>query len=91
MIKDAVNTINLKRCPLGVIHGGVDNIGGDETITIGYSDHDDSNDEVDTRPIVALCIILPMYEIVHNVHFQFFNRQNAEFPKHSIAKKEKAK
>jgi len=35
-----------------VIHGGADNIGGDETITIGYSDHhhDDSNDKVNTRP-----------------------------------------
>jgi hypothetical protein len=52
MTKDAIDTINLKRCHLRAIYGGADNIGGDETIAIGYSDHhrhNDSNCKVNVR------------------------------------------
>ena len=52
MTKDAIDTINPKRRPLRAIHRGADNIGGDESIAIGNSDHhrhDDDNDEVSSK------------------------------------------
>ena len=82
-------TNNLKCSPLSAVQQGLDNIGGDETITIGFSNHhheDDDNDEVSKRQNSCLmhhfypCITLTQ-SICHNT----------ELPRHSIIKKKKAK
>ena len=73
MTKDAVATINLKRSPLRVVHGGADNIGGDETITIGNDHHDDGNDEVNTRPNSCLSTI---FNHAWNISMFVFNSIN---------------